>query len=150
MIIWLEANLNAPCRPLQTERRHSTKQRAVADVENFGRLKYANADLILLSTWVRADQKEGVNNKPARSNSVQSIADIIAFESSRILTNLPKRDELLLREVLALPKASSTGLERRIFSASFFTPGNAAGQSSSADESFFELDMQAHGENKSA
>ena len=36
----------------------------------------------------------------------------------RILTNLPKRLLLLLRAVLALPKASSTGLDCRMASAS--------------------------------
>ena len=38
---------------------------------------------------------------------------MLPLESMRILTNLPKRDELLLRAVLALPKASSTGLDCR-------------------------------------
>ena len=36
--------------------------------------------------------------------------------------NLPKRDELLLRDVLALPKASSTGFDCRIASASVSMP----------------------------
>ena len=38
---------------------------------------------------------------------------MLPLGSMRILTNLPKRDELLLRAVLALPKASSTGLDCR-------------------------------------
>ena len=36
------------------------------------------------------------------------------LESNEILTNLPKRDELLFRPVLALPNASRIGLDERI------------------------------------
>ena len=38
--------------------------------------------------------------------------------ANRILRNLPKRLELLLRSVRALPNASSTGVVSRIFSVS--------------------------------
>ena len=47
---------------------------------------------------------------------------MLPLGSMRILTNLPKRDELLLRAVLALPNASSTGLDCRMASARVSMP----------------------------
>jgi len=45
---------------------------------------------------------------------------ILPSEPNSILINLPKRDELLLRMVLALPKASRRGLVWMICDSSLF------------------------------